>query len=37
MKVRTTNYVHIPLKGLLEKDMVKGHGYADPYKNGLWI
>tara|TARA_B100002019_G_C21274599_1_gene604567 strand:- start:2 stop:133 length:132 start_codon:yes stop_codon:yes gene_type:complete len=28
---------HIPLKGILEKDIVKGTGYVNPYKNGLWI
>lgn len=28
---------HIPLKGILEKDIVEGNGYADPYKHGLWI
>lgn len=28
---------HIPLKGLMEDNIVKGIGFADPYKNGLWI
>lgn len=32
-----TSVPHIPLKGILEKDIVEGTGYVDPYKNGLWI
>ncbi len=29
--------IHIPLKGIMHDNIVKGIGFADPYRNGLWI
>ena len=29
--------IYIPLKGVMHENIVKGIGFADPYRNGLWI